>query len=81
MHSEYLTCNDSVIYSKNYLRKKHRSCWCYGSVLLMLLLGVVIVMGIGIGVGVGMSNSSTSTDLPSKITISNLMEHLNVMQL
>ena len=44
----------------------------------MLLLGVVIVLGIGVGVGV--SVRSESRELPSKITISNLMKHLNVMQ-
>lgn len=67
-----------VEFNKNSPRKKQRSCWCYGSVVLMLLLGVVIVLGIGVGVGV--SVRSESRELPSKITISNLMKHLNALQ-
>jgi hypothetical protein len=43
----------------------------------MVLLVVALAVGIGLGVGLKVKSTSSKT-LPSKITTSNLMEHLQV---
>ena len=57
-------------------RKKKRNFWCYGSAVLMLIIGVAIIVGVCIGIGLNFGLKSTT--LPSRITTSNLMSHLQV---
>lgn len=66
-----------MCHCSNSKKKKKKNCWCFCSVAFIALLVVVIIVGIGVGLGLSFGLKTTTT-LPSRITTSNLMKHLQV---